>query len=137
MKFEIKGLKEMQDKFRRLKASLPKQIGAALYAEVQVDVTEVKRRTPVWDPARTKTRDRVKGALRASVRGTTPGLDGTTVFCLIVAGGPQAFYAVYVHEDLTAHHETGQAKYIESVIRDTTKPTISARVAKRLDLSAI
>lgn len=35
-----------------------------------------------------------------------------------VVVGYEAAYAVYVHEDLEAHHEVGQAKYLEQPARE-------------------
>lgn len=37
---------------------------------------------------------------------------------LSVVVGFGAAYAIYVHENLEAHHETGQAKFLESALRD-------------------
>lgn len=37
---------------------------------------------------------------------------------LSVVVGFGAAYAIFVHEDLEAHHETGQAKFLESALRD-------------------
>lgn len=37
---------------------------------------------------------------------------------LRVAIGFGAAYAIFVHEDLEARHETGQAKFLESALRD-------------------
>lgn len=56
------------------------------------------------------------------------------VWTNIVAGGPSAPYAIYVHEDLEAFHKVGQAKYIESVLMES-RPFMAARVAKRIDLN--
>jgi hypothetical protein len=39
-----------------------------------------------------------------------------------------------VHEDLTALHKIGQAKYLESVIMES-RPFMAARVARRMDLN--
>lgn len=131
-----RGQSEMRDKLRRARINFPKAIGTALYAETQIEATEVKQRTPVWNPARKHGPNVVPGTLRASVRGTEPIYEGDLVYCLILAGGPQAPYAVYVHEDLDAFHATGQAKFIESVILES-RPHMAARVAKRIQLRNI
>lgn len=131
---KVTGAAEMIAKFRRLKQGLPREIGAALYQETQVETTEVKKRTPVWNPERRLPRGMVPGALRATVRNTEPGLDGTTLFCLIVAGGPEAPYAPYVHENLDDFHVTGEAKFIESVIGES-RPFMLKRVAARIDFN--
>lgn len=88
-----------------------------------MDATEVKRRTPVDN-----------GTLRGTVHVEGPEIGDGMVSTSVVAGGPSAPYAVIVHEDLTAQHKVGQAKFIESVIMES-KATIGERVAKRVDLN--
>lgn len=95
----------------------------ALYVEVEVEVKEVKRRTPVD-----------QGTLRGSVHQVGPTRRWRVIETMIVAGGPSAPYAIYVHEDLDAFHKVGQAKFIESVILES-RPFIGARVARRIDLT--
>jgi hypothetical protein len=34
-------------------------------------------------------------------------------------GGAASAYAIYVHEDLDAHHDVGQAKFLSSAMDDT------------------
>lgn len=48
------------------------------------------------------------GALRNSIR-----VEERDNGYAVVAGGPEAPYAIYVHERLDLHHEVGQAKFIE------------------------
>jgi hypothetical protein len=40
-------------------------------------------------------------------------------------------YAVYVHENLQAHHPVGQAKFLESAMTEAA-PTLAERVAARV-----
>lgn len=75
------------------------------------------------------------GALRNSARVTTPeelnAQSGPVIELQMGFGGPAGAgnilvggggnledvgYAVYVHEDLTAHHEVGEAKFLEKTI---------------------
>lgn len=117
------GAKEMRAKLARLRERFPDEIGLALRQETEVEATEVKKRTPVDT-----------GALRASVHVEGPFREGRRVWTEIVAGGPAAPYAIYVHEDPDALHKVGQWKYIESVIQEST-PFMSARLARRIDLN--
>ena len=134
MPFSITGKQEMIDRFNRLKQNLPPLVASALYLEVNVEATEVKKRTPVWNPARNAGPEVVKGALRASVRVDGPFIEGGFIYARILAGGSMAPYALYVHEDLEAFHATGEAKFIESVILES-RPFMASRVAKRIELN--
>lgn len=110
-------------KLRRMAANFPIEAGRALYVETEIETTECKRRTPVR-----------YGNLRASEFTLGPAVEGTTVYTMIVAGGPSAPYALIVHEDLDAFHKTGQAKFIESVVFESA-PYMAERVARRIDLA--
>lgn len=107
----------------RLRVKIPDQVEAALYQETQVETTEVKKLTPVD-----------KGNLRASVHSEGPFRQGRTIWTLIVAGGPSAPYALFVHEDPDAFHKVGQWKYIETVVFQSA-PFMLERIARRIDLN--
>lgn len=119
----MRGAKEMRGKLSTVKKNMPDEIGRALYMETEVEATEVKKRTPVD-----------KGALRASVHVVGPFREGRRVWTMVVAGGPSAPYAWFVHENPDAFHKVGQWKFIESVILES-RPYMGARVAKRIDLN--
>lgn len=118
----------------RLRRAFPDETASALYKETQIEATEVKRRTPVWNSDRPVPKGVVPGALRASVRVIGPQRQGARIWTLIAAGGPSAPYAIFVHENLDDFHKIGQAKYIESVILES-RPSIGMRVARRIDLA--
>lgn len=99
----VKGLKSLAQKS-------PKVLGRAVYETLEESLPEVKRRTPV---------DR--GPLRASEHVTPPEIRGREIEAAIVAGGPSAPYARSQHENLTYRHTVGQAKFIESVMREDMK----------------
>lgn len=134
MPFSMTGKQEMIDRFNRLKQNLPPLVAMALRIETEIEATEVRKRTPVWNPSRMAYKGLVKGALRASVRVDGPYIEGGFIFTQILAGGSMAPYALYVHEDLEAFHATGQAKFIESVILES-RPFMASRVAKRIELN--
>lgn len=112
----------MKRNLRRIAERYPTVVMSALFIETEIEVKEVRRRTPVDD-----------GTLRASVHQQGPFRSGPKIFTYIVAGGPAAPYAIYVHEDLEAFHKVGQAKFIESVMLES-RPYMAARVAKRIEL---
>lgn len=79
---------------------------------------EAKERTPV----RT-------GVLRAS--GRVEDLHGGQLGVRWAFGGPAIDYAIEVHENLSAFHRVGQAKYLESVLAEST-PYLLERVRRRM-----
>ena len=118
----------MRAKVLRVAKRFPDEVIRALFFETELETKEVKRRTPVD-----------KGPLRGSVHQEGPTRTGTnyrTIGTAIVAGGPAAPYAVYVHENLDAFHPVGQAKFIESVILEV-RPYMAARIAKRIELNRV
>jgi len=119
----LTGIAAMRAKLKRLEQRFPDYVMAALYQETEVEVKEVKRRTPVDT-----------GTLRGTVHQVGPRREGRKIITFIAAGGPSAPYAIYVHEDLDAIHPVGQAKYIESVIFES-RPYLAARVARRIELN--
>lgn len=124
----LRGREAFQRKLRNFAAKFPDEVGRALYQETQVEATEVKRRTPVD-----------KGTLRGTVHVVGPVIlhlgDGKRViYCLVVAGGPAAPYAIYVHEDPDAFHKVGEWKFVENPLKES-RPYIAARVARRISLN--
>jgi hypothetical protein len=57
-----------------------------------------------------------------------PETQGKQIQVRLVFGGPAAPYAAIVHENLTAHHPVGQAKYLESVALER-RPGMGKEVA--------
>lgn len=110
----------MRARIRLISQTVPERVASALYMESEIEAKEVKRRTPVD-----------KGPLRASVHVLGPFRSGRKIWTSIVAGGPAAPYAIYVHEDPDAIHPVGQWKFLESVIMES-RPFMGARVAARI-----
>ena len=122
----LQGADAMRRKLENLARQMPNEVGRALYQEAQIELTEIKKRTPVEF-----------GPLRASEEVLEPEVNGRDISVQIVAGGPSAPYAIYVHEDLSALHANGtQAKFMESVLLES-KPFMGARVARRIDLNRL
>ena len=99
--------------FHKLQATIERQLGGLVKGPVprarrsvgEIWRTAAKKRTPVDT-----------GILRSSGHVVGPAWDGKDLVIRLVFGGPASDYAAAVHENLTAHHEVGQAKYLESVI---------------------
>src|SRR5580765_594463 len=124
----MKGVSEMIALLKKFADKYPDYVGAALYQEAQIEMTEAKRRTPV---------DR--GFLRASGRVALPVREGKRISVTLSFGGAAAPYAIYVHENLEANHASppfggGQAKFLESTINESA-PYMLARIARRVDLN--
>lgn len=49
-----------------------------------------------------------------------------------VFGGPAAPYALYVHEDMEAWHDNGQARFLAHPLEESA-PSMAARIARDVD----
>jgi hypothetical protein len=84
---------------------------------------------------------RETGALAASHRIVGNDKQGFAARYAVEAGGPSAYYALYVHEDLTKHHAPPtMAKWLEYAVRMTRgtcsailKRTMGAERGKTID----
>ena len=99
---------------------MPDEAARALYAEANEIRTVSMRRTPVEF-----------GTLRSSHVVTEPEITDAYVEVRIGVGGPAAPYALYVHENLSARHKNGQAKFLESALLEAM-PTLARRIAARI-----
>lgn len=112
---------------------MPSDVEEALYHEAQIEMTEAKRRTPVWNPDRKVPPGHVPGSLRASGMVHEPERHGRKISVDLTFGDSAVDYAVFVHEDLEAEHATGQAKFLQSVLEESA-PHMAQRIANQLDL---
>lgn len=137
--FSLRGNRQVIEHLRRLEIETPRVLGAAMFQEAEIEMEEAKRRTPVDT-----------GALRDSGRVELPQVSGdgrgrTVSVRMFYDGlaaaaerhrrrgggtGPAQSYAVEVHEDTSAFHPTGQAKFLESVVTESI-PHMAARIAAR------
>lgn len=122
-KVTITGGKELKRRLAKFKKSMILQAGRALVEEAQIEQKESMKRTPV-----------LTGALRASHETSDFKFVGDTIEVSIKVGGASAPYAVPVHENLSAFHKVGQAKFLESTVRESA-PHMADRVARRLHLN--
>lgn len=117
---ELGGVDVVIGRLQRLAQRVPQQVGAAMRAEAEIEMTEAKQRTPVDT-----------GALRASGHVEGPNFRGRDIEVIYGFGGPSVNYAIRVHEDLEVYHRTGQAKYLESVLLES-EPYMAGRIADRI-----
>lgn len=120
----VTGAVEMRRRLLDAARQFPDEMASAVRSELEIEATESQRRTPV-----------LTGALRAShvvdVQGTGADIVGT-----ITVGGVAAPYAIYVHENLDAHHDVGQAKFLESTLTESAR-FLASRIARRINLSRV
>jgi hypothetical protein len=113
---KMHGLNKLQKRMLKYAEKRPHEFAAALYQEAEEIMTDAKENYVPVD----------LGTLRGSgfikVKGDT---------FIIGFGGPAASYAVYVHENLQAHHPVGQAKYLEVPFRKKQQGMV-LRLIKKL-----
>lgn len=97
---QVDGLKEVQAEIARKLKEIPALSLSGLLIAGHDVIALSKERTPVDT-----------GTLKADQDASRQGDD--------VVLRVRSNYAVYVHEDLEARHEVGQAKFLESAARDS------------------
>lgn len=106
MSVEVKlDATEVLENLKKIGANVESRVGAALFGIGHKVRLDSMNRTPVDT-----------GSLKSSHTVTRPERRGDRIQVTIGAGGASADYAVYVHEDLSARHVTGQAKFLERAI---------------------
>jgi hypothetical protein len=139
---EIKGLDQCIRDLKKLADQLGvKVVGAALRAEAELEMTEMKRRCPV-DTGALRGSGHVEGpdgavsSLVSWDTGTQTGAMGghgkaSDISVRFVFGGPAAAYALAVHENTEAFHPNGEAKFLERTLMESV-PHLAQRVARRI-----
>lgn len=121
LEVDIVNVAQVTAALRNAGAAIRREAVAGLYQVAEEEMAEAKRRVPVDT-----------GALASSGYVTEPREAGNDVNIGLGFGGPAAPYALVVHEDLSAFHEVGQAKYLESTLVESA-PYIAQRVARRIN----
>lgn len=116
---QIKGLDRLFAKLEHGKQTRPQAVAAALYQEAETIMAAAKEITPLDT-----------GALRNSGHVQLPVITPQQVTVRMGFGGAAASYAIYVHENLTARHPVGQAKYLEVPVNRARKG-LAKRIAER------
>lgn len=96
------GFDEFVNKLRASPNRMKKAAASALFKEGERIMAKAKPLTPV-----------LTGVLRETGHVQLPVIEGDKISDTFGFGGPAAPYAVYVHENLEAHHLVGQAKFLE------------------------
>lgn len=128
----------MVSTLKQIAAKFPDTVAAALYKEAQIEVTEMKKRTPVdTRPNASYPHQRAPhpGQLRRSIHTEHPERRGKTI-SITISTGKEAPYAVFVHEDPDAFHPVGQWKFMESVLRES-RPHMASRIAARVNFNKV
>lgn len=100
----MKGFADIEKNLEVQGGEITSKVRSALYeAAIDIERTAIKR-----TPKKT-------GNLRNSYH-TFPTKNGATI-------ENTADYALYVHENMEAHHKTGQAKFLETAIDDNIENT--------------
>ena len=116
--YTVPKWKEITEGLKKWGARAIPALGRALYEEAEVTMTQAKRNTPV-----------LTGAMRASGHVLPPTYSLHEVTVTLGFGGPAGSgnhagetnktdvgYAIVVHENLSARHIVGGAKYLERAI---------------------
>lgn len=118
MKFTFRGMDTIAANLRYHAKKAPEREARALYEEMEIELTECQKITPVDT-----------GFLKDSEHLDGPIIRGNVVDVKIVA---DADYAAAVHENLEAFHkEPTSAKFIERPFM-AARPYLAARIARRL-----
>ena len=104
-KITVRGVTRAIQRLKSLGGNINKEIAPALFTEMDVEVAG--RAKEEFVPVD-------KGVLKGSIHTTKPKFRRGSVSVSVVAGGPAKDYALAVHENLTARHPVGQAKYLET-----------------------
>ena len=127
----INGLMGLRQRIKDISAVVKFQAARALKIECDIDMLEMQRRCPVSEKG---SNGLPPGSLRDSgyVGPAEITADGVRVQMSFGVGLPDR-RAVFVENDLEAHHNIGQAKFMESV-NNESRLTMPGRVAARIDL---
>lgn len=124
--FKISGHKEVGRKLQDYAERFPAAAAGALQEQMNQGLEQ-----DVYDSTPEKT-----GNLRNTIRTTEPVIQGKRISCSIEAGGPDAPYALIVHEDLDAFHPVGDAKYIERPFNRAAR-TFGPELGTRLQVNKV
>ena len=127
LKMTWRGGKEMSAKILKAADNLPKRAARAERAELEIEATEMKRRTPVD----TRPNAPHPGQLRDSIHVEEPEIKGKRIKTLVATTPQVDDYDVVQHESPDFHHEVGEWKFMESVLNESSN-SMNGRIAKRL-----
>ena len=127
------SLQDLLNKLKNRPEAMKQAVASALYMEAEEIISEAKPMTPV-----------LHGFLVNSGHANLPEVVGDSVSVEMGFGGvagsgnqggvtndESVGYALYVHENLTAHHEVGGPKFLEQALL-IKKSDMSERLAERI-----
>jgi Bacteriophage HK97-gp10, putative tail-component len=125
----IRGLEEVRQNLRRFGRQVERIVTEALREEAEEIMAAAKAQTPV-DTGALRSTGRVQAVERRPVGRLVAVLSfggpaGAEV------GGKFVGYAIYVHENLAAHHAVGNAKFLERPAR-AAAVGMAGRIALRI-----
>lgn len=123
----------MKAKIKLFQLAFPQKVVDAMEAELPIELAEAQRKCPVDVRPKAPHPGALRDSGKVEVSMTPKGVQGTISFGGLSLDGTDVDYAVPVHEDLEAHHEVGEAKFLESTI-DESKPYLLQRIGARLAL---
>jgi len=99
--------KKSNEALKKVGRDAPKIVAQAAYNDLEDTMTISKQQAPVDT-----------GVMRASGTVDRPVVEGDNWSVEIGYGGASAAYAIYVHENLSARHTVGNAKYLEKPLTE-------------------
>lgn len=135
------GAADMIQVLKQIVERFPDRVGAAIFQEGQIEMTEAKRRCPVSPTAaqfkamgRTPPKGLAPGTMRNSGVVHEPVREGKNISVTLSFGGAAHAYVIIQHENPDFHHTTGQWKWLESTLNES-RSTMGARIAVRIHLN--
>jgi len=130
----VQGLNAVRGRMVLLAKNFDSRVQAALMEEMEIERHEIIQRIPKDTRALSESTELIAGPRKG-----VPNKKGQIAATILVGndtvnpktGMMTKEYAVKVHEDLEAFHNEGQAKYLESVLRESG-PHMLDRVMRRV-----
>jgi hypothetical protein len=119
----VTGTEKVIANLRSLASSMPVQVGRAMFEVGEEIMARAKAITPVDT-----------GVMRASGFVELPKIAGDEVTVRMGFGGASSEYVIVQHEDLSLHHEVGQAKFLEQPVLEAA-PTLARDIVARVNLN--
>jgi hypothetical protein len=116
MGVKVTGALEAASDLMSLAKKSPTAMERAFFKFGNTEMTEAKRLTPVEF-----------GDLRDSGEVSPPEWEGDNLTMELSFGGSASEYAMAVHEDMEAHHDQGEAKFLEKPL-NASEPYMDQRV---------
>jgi hypothetical protein len=121
----LTGADRLLRNLRYLATRLPNEVARAGYEEMEIEMSEMKARTPVDT-----------GALRSTGFVNPPEVNGRQIEIVLGFGGPAIGYAIVQHENEDYFHKVGQDHFVSSVL-DEGRSHYASRIARRVNVERL